>query len=159
MRWNMSALCNLSLLASRERRQHGCTWLLMFNSFYTFFDEKICLKCPENIVIFVAKKVVQGIKWNASHIMQIKDDYTKSRTFLFLWLARSGSQSKHSQSKHKFCGFSHIYIYIYQLDKIEKHEKRIQKHRILDGYDRMEEVKIDLKNLRWQSFQDGETIM
>ena len=73
--------------------------------------------------------------------MQIKDDYTKSRTFLFLWLARSGSQSK-----HKFCGFSHIYIY--QLDKIEKHEKRIQKHRILDGYDRMEEIKIDLKNLR-----------
>ena len=40
------------------------------------------------------------------------------------------------------------YIYIYQLDKIEKHEKRIQKHRILDGYDRMEEIKIDLKNLR-----------
>ena len=60
--------------------------------------------------------------------MLIKDDYTKSRTFLFLWLARSGSQSK-----HKFRGFSHIYIY--QLDKREKHEKRIQKHRILDGYD------------------------
>ena len=107
MRWNMSALCNLGLLASRERKQHGCTWLLMFNSFYTFFDKKKCLKYPENIVIFVAKKVVQGIKWNASHVMQIKDDYTKSRTFLFLWLARSGSQSK-----HKFRGFSHIYIYI-----------------------------------------------
>ena len=41
-----------------------------------------------------------------------------------------------------------IQPYIYQLDKIEKHEKRIQKHRILDGYDRMEEIKIDLKNLR-----------
>ena len=81
--------------------------------------------------------------------MQIKDDYTKSRTFLFLWLARSGSQSKHSQSKHKFADSAiYIYIYIYQLDKIAKHEKKIQKHRILDGYDRMEEIKIDLKNLR-----------
>ena len=37
--------------------------------------------------------------------MQIKDDYTKTRTFLFLWLARSDSQSK-----HKFRGFSHINI-------------------------------------------------
>ena len=149
----MSALCNLGSLASRERRQQACTWLLMFNSFYTFFDKKICLKCPENIVIFVAKKVVQAIKWNASHIMQIKDDYTKSRTFLFLWLARSGSEIRAQVLRIQ------PYIYIYQLDKIEKHEKRIQKHWILDGYDRMEEIKIDLKNLRWQSFQDGETIM
>ena len=74
--------------------------------------------------------------------MQIKDDYTKSRTFLFLWLARSGSEIRAQVLRIQ------PYIYIYQLDKIEKHEKRIQKHRILDGYDRMEEIKIDLKNLR-----------
>lgn len=153
MRWNMSALCNLGLLAWRERRQHGCTWLLMFNSFYTFFDKKICLKCPENIVIFVAKKVVQGIKWNASHIMQIKmTTRSLERSFSYGLPVRAANQSTSFAD-------SAIYIYIYQLDKIEKHEKRIQKHRILDGYDRMEEIKIHLKNLRWQSFQDGETIM
>ena len=59
-----------------------------------------------------------------------------------------GQPIKAQPIKAQVCGFSHIYIYIYQLDKIEKHEKRIQKHRILDGYDRMEEIKIDLKNLR-----------
>ena len=55
-------ICNLGLLASRERRHNKCTWLLMFNLFHTFFDKKICLKSPQNFVIFVAKKVVQGIQ-------------------------------------------------------------------------------------------------
>ena len=73
------------------------------------------------------------------------------RSFSYGLPVRAANQSTANQSTaNQSTSFadSAIYIYIYQLDKIEKHEKRIQKHRILDGYDRMEEIKIDLKNLR-----------
>ena len=77
----------------------------MFNLFYTFFDKKICLKSPENIVIFVTKKVVQGIKWNASHVMQIKDDYTLERSFSYGLPVRAANQNTSFAD-------SAIYIYI-----------------------------------------------
>ena len=69
------------------------------------------------------------------------------RSFSYGLPVRAANQSTANQSTSLRIQ-PYIYIYIYQLDKIEKHEKRIQKHRILDGYDRMEEIKIDLKNLR-----------
>ena len=74
------------------------------------------------------------------------DTRSLERSFSYGLPVRAANQSTANQST-SFAD-SAIYIYIYQLDKIEKHEKRIQKHRILDGYDRMEEIKIDLKNLR-----------
>ena len=71
------------------------------------------------------------------------------RSFSYGLPVRAANQSTANQSTSlRIQPYIYIYIYIYQLDKIEKHEKRIQKHRILDGYDRMEEIKIDLKNLR-----------